>query len=240
MEGFDQEIFNAIVDYVIVGGYDENGVIDPYLIRFILKREFDLSVPKDVLDEVVIQNNKIDLILLDIMMPKIDGITVLETIRTVSDLPIILLTAKGQEEDKLFGYEMGADDYVTKPFSPKILIAKIKALLKRTTNNDLDFSPNQNFNGLTINKLAHEVKINDEPLMLSPKEFELLVYLSDNIGIALSRDTILDNVWGIDYYGDLRTVDTNIKRLREKLGSKSNYIITVRGSGYKFEIPNEQ
>ena len=174
------------------------------------------------------------------MMPKIDGITVLETIRTVSDLPIILLTAKGQEEDKLFGYEMGADDYVTKPFSPKILIAKIKALLKRTTNNDLDFSPNQNFNGLTINKLAHEVKINDEPLMLSPKEFELLVYLSDNIGIALSRDTILDNVWGIDYYGDLRTVDTNIKRLREKLASKSNYIITVRGSGYKFEIPNEQ
>ena len=130
------------------------------------------------------------------MMPKIDGITVLETIRTVSDLPIILLTAKSQEEDKLFGYEMGADDYVTKPFSPKILIAKIKALLKRTTNNDLDFSPNQNFNGLTINKLAHEVKINDEPLMLSPKEFELLVYLSDNIGIALSRDTILDNVWG--------------------------------------------
>ena len=188
----------------------------------------------------VFKNNKIDLILLDIMMPKIDGITVLETIRTVSDLPIILLTAKGQEEDKLFGYEMGADDYVTKPFSPKILIAKIKALLKRTTNNDLDFSPNQNFNGLTINKLAHEVKINDEPLMLSPKEFELLVYLSDNIGIALSRDTILDNVWGIDYYGDLRTVDTNIKRLREKLASKSNYIITVRGSGYKFEIPNEQ
>ena len=188
----------------------------------------------------IVKNSQISLALLDIMMPKIDGITVLETIRTVSDLPIILLTAKGQEEDKLFGYEMGADDYVTKPFSPKILIAKIKALLKRTTNNDLDFSPNQNFNGLTINKLAHEVKINDEPLMLSPKEFELLVYLSDNIGIALSRDTILDNVWGIDYYGDLRTVDTNIKRLREKLGSKSNYIITVRGSGYKFEIPNEQ
>ena len=126
-----------------------------------------------------------DGVVLDIMMPKIDGITVLETIRTVSDLPIILLTAKGQEEDKLFGYEMGADDYVTKPFSPKILIAKIKALLKRTTNNDLDFSPNQNFNGLTINKLAHEVKINDEPLMLSPKEFELLVYLSDNIDTLL-------------------------------------------------------
>lgn len=213
-----------------------------FLLRDYLKAEgFNVLEASDGDEGIfVFKNNKIDLILLDIMMPKIDGITVLETIRTVSDLPIILLTAKGQEEDKLFGYEMGADDYVTKPFSPKILIAKIKALLKRTTNNDLDFSPNQNFNGLTINKLAHEVKINDEPLMLSPKEFELLVYLSDNIGIALSRDTILDNVWGIDYYGDLRTVDTNIKRLREKLASKSNYIITVRGSGYKFEIPNEQ
>lgn len=213
-----------------------------FLLRDYLKSEgFNVLEASDGDEGIfVFKNNKIDLILLDIMMPKIDGITVLETIRTVSDLPIILLTAKGQEEDKLFGYEMGADDYVTKPFSPKILIAKIKALLKRTTNNDLDFSPNQNFNGLTINKLSHEVKINDEPLMLSPKEFELLVYLSDNIGIALSRDIILDNVWGIDYYGDLRTVDTNIKRLREKLASKSNYIITVRGSGYKFEIPNEQ
>lgn len=174
------------------------------------------------------------------MMPKIDGITVLETIREVSNLPIILLTAKSQEEDKLFGYEMGADDYVTKPFSPKILIAKIKALLKRTISDKDDFNLTQNYNGLTINKLAHEVKINNESLTLSPKEFELLVYLSDNMGIALSRDTILDNVWGIDYYGDLRTVDTNIKRLREKLGEKSNYIITVRGSGYKFEVQNEK
>ncbi len=234
---------------VFKGGFMNKTILiieDELKIRFLL-RDYLKSEGFNVLEAsdgdegiFVFKNNKIDLILLDIMMPKIDGITVLETIRTVSDLPIILQTAKCQEEDKLFGYEMGADDYVTKPFSPKILIAKIKALLKRTTNNDLDFSPNQNFNGLTINKLAHEVKINDEPLMLSPKEFELLVYLSDNIGIALSRDTILDNVWGIDYYGDLRTVDTNIKRLREKLASKSNYIITVRGSGYKFEIPNEQ
>ena len=177
------------------------------------------------------------------MMPVMDGIEFTQKakndIRT-SHIPIILLTAKGQEEDKLFGYEMGADHYVTKPFSPKILIAKIKALLKRTTNNDDDFNPTQNYNGLTINKLAHEVKINGVALTLSPKEFELLLYLSDNLGIALSRDTILDNVWGIDYYGDLRTVDTNIKRLREKLGSKANYIVTVRGSGYKFEVPNEE
>ncbi|MBC5627088.1 response regulator transcription factor [Clostridium sp. NSJ-49] len=185
------------------------------------------------------QNNNIDLILLDIMMPRVDGITVLETIRNVSNVPIILLTAKSQEEDKLFGYELGADDYITKPFSPKVLIAKVKALLKRTSDGGTSFSSAKDFNGLSINKLAHEVKVDGTTLNLSPKEFELLVYLTDNIGISLTRDTILDNVWGIDYYGDLRTVDTNVKRLREKLGSKANYIITVRGSGYKFEVNHE-
>lgn len=178
-------------------------------------------------------SNKIDLVILDIMMPKVDGITVLEMIRKVSTVPVILLTAKGQEEDKLFGYEMGADDYITKPFSPKILIAKVKALLKRTSEDT--FSGTNEYDGLTINKLSHEVKLNNEVINLSPKEFELLSYLSDNEGIALSRDTILDNVWGLDYYGDLRTVDTNIKRLREKLGEKASYIVTVRGSGYRFE-----
>lgn len=178
-------------------------------------------------------NSKVDLVILDIMMPRVDGITVLEMIRKVSKVPVILLTAKGQEEDKLFGYEMGADDYITKPFSPKVLVAKVKALLKRTSEES--FSSENDYNGLTINKLSHEVKINDEIINLSPKEFELLSYLADNEGIALSRDNILDNVWGLDYYGDLRTVDTNIKRLREKLGEKSTYIITVRGSGYRFE-----
>ena len=185
------------------------------------------------------QNNNIDLILLDIIMPRVDGITVLETIRNVSNVPIILLTAKSQEEDKLFGYELGVDDYITKPFSPKVLIAKVKALLKRTSDGVTSFSSAKDFNGLSINKLAHEVKVDGTTLNLSPKEFELLVYLTDNIGISLTRDTILDNVWGIDYYGDLRTVDTNVKRLREKLGSKANYIITVRGSGYKFEVNHE-
>ena len=184
----------------------------------------------------VFKNNNVDLILLDIMMPKIDGLTVLENIRTVSDIPIILLTAKSQEEDKLYGYDIGADDYITKPFSPKILVAKVKALLKRTADLNEDKSSTKNYNGLTINKLAHEIKVDNVQLSLSPKEYELLVYLSDNIGIALTRDTILDNVWGIDYYGDLRTVDTNIKRLREKLGEKANYIVTVRGSGYKFDV----
>ena len=167
-------------------------------------------------------------------MPVMDGLTVLEKIREVSTIPVILLTAKGQEEDKLQGYDFGADDYITKPFSPKVLVAKVKALLKRTSEK-ID-SSTQNFNGLVINKLSREVKIDENILSLSPKEYELLIYLASNEGIALSRDNILDNVWGIDYYGDIRTVDTNVKRLREKLGDKANYIVTVRGSGYKFEV----
>lgn len=215
---------------------------DEIRIRFLLK-DYLLSEGFSVIEGcdgeeglMAFKNNNVDLILLDIMMPKIDGLTVLENIRTVSDIPIILLTAKSQEEDKLYGYDIGADDYITKPFSPKILVAKVKALLKRTADLNEDKSSTKNYNGLTINKLAHEIKVDNVQLSLSPKEYELLVYLSDNIGIALTRDTILDNVWGIDYYGDLRTVDTNIKRLREKLGEKANYIVTVRGSGYKFDV----
>ena len=181
----------------------------------------------------MISSQKIDLVLLDIMMPVMDGLTMLEKLREVSTVPVILLTAKGEEEDKLQGYDFGADDYVTKPFSPKVLIAKVKALLKRSRD-DID-SSSQDFNGLTINKLSHEVKVNGKEITLSPKEYELLVYLATNEGIALSRDNILDNVWGLDYYGDIRTVDTNVKRLREKLLDKSNLIVTVRGSGYKFE-----
>ena len=206
-----------------------------FLLRdYFLKENFNIIEASDG-DEGLncFISNKIDIVILDIMMPKVDGITVLEMIRKVSTVPVILLTAKGQEEDKLFGYEMGADDYITKPFSPKILIAKVKALLKRTSEEI--YSATKDYDGLQINKLSHEVKLDNTTLNLSPKEFELLVYLADNEGIALSRDTILDNVWGLDYYGDLRTVDTNIKRLREKLCDKASYIVTVRGSGYRFE-----
>lgn len=214
-------------------------VEDELRIRFLLRdyllkdnfNVFEASNGEEGL--MMISTKKIDLVLLDIMMPIMDGITMLEKLRTVSTVPVILLTAKEQEEDKLQGYEYGADDYITKPFSPKVLIAKVKALLKRTRQ-DID-SSSQDFNGLTVNKLSHEVKINGEEITLSPKEYELLIYLITNEGIALSRDNILDNVWGIDYYGDIRTVDTNVKRLREKLLDKSSYIITVRGSGYKFE-----
>ena len=214
-------------------------VEDELRIRFLL-RDYLMKEGFNVLEAsngeeglFIFSTQKIDLILLDIMMPVMDGMTMLEKLREVSTVPVILLTAKGEEEDKLQGYDFGADDYVTKPFSPKVLIAKVKALLKRTRE-DLD-SSFQDFNGLTINKLSHEVKIDGTEVILSPKEYELLVYLVTNEGIALTRDNILDNVWGLDYYGDIRTVDTNVKRLREKLLDKANYIVTVRGSGYKFE-----
>ncbi|MBY0754929.1 response regulator transcription factor [Clostridium sardiniense] len=207
-----------------------------FLIRdYFLKENFNIYEAGDgEIGLEVFSREKIDLIILDIMMPNMDGFTFLEKIRSVSSVPVILLTAKAEEEDKLQGYEFGADDYMTKPFSPKVLVAKSKALLKRTRK-DVD-SSSQDFNGLIINKLSHEVKVDNEIISLSPKEYELLLYLISNEGIALSRDTILDNVWGIDYYGDIRTVDTNIKRLREKLLNKSSYIVTVRGSGYKFEV----
>lgn len=207
-----------------------------FLLRdYLLKEGFNVYEASDGEEGLFkFSTQKIDLVLLDIMMPIMDGLTMLGKLREVSTVPVILLTAKGEEEDKLQGYDYGADDYITKPFSPKVLIAKVKALLKRTRE-DLD-SSFQDFNGLTINKLSHEVKIDKKEIILSPKEYELLTYLVTNEGIALSRDNILDNVWGIDYYGDIRTVDTNVKRLREKLLDKSSYIITVRGSGYKFEV----
>ena len=206
-----------------------------FLLRdYLMKEDFNVFEASNGEEGLFIfSTQKIDLVLLDIMMPIMDGLTMLEKLREVSTIPVILLTAKGEEEDKLQGYDYGADDYMTKPFSPKVLIAKVKALLKRTREN-LD-SSSQDFNGLTINKLSHEIKIDEKEIILSPKEYELLIYLITNEGIALSRDNILDNVWGIDYYGDIRTVDTNVKRLREKLLDKSTYIITVRGSGYKFE-----
>ncbi|MGL5151756.1 MAG: response regulator transcription factor [Clostridium sp.] len=207
-----------------------------FLVRdYFLKEGFNILEACDGEEGLsVFSSNKVDLVLLDIMMPKLDGISVLEKIREVSTVPVILLTAKSEEDDKLCGYEFGADDYMTKPFSPKVLVAKVRALLKRT-NEEKDTSI-KDFNGLIINELSHDVKIDNEVLTLSPKEYELLVFLAKNEGIALTRDGILDAVWGVDYYGDIRTVDTNVKRLREKLLHKANYIVTVRGSGYKFEV----
>lgn len=172
-------------------------------------------------------------------MPLLDGFQVCEKIREVSLVPIILLTARSEEDDKLLGYELGADDYITKPFSPKILMAKIKVILKRSSSSNA--TPNiLDIKGLKINKTAKCVYVDDTLINLTPKEYELLIYLVDNKGIALTRDSILDNVWGYEFYGDLRVVDTTIKRLREKLKDKASLISTVRGSGYRFEVNNEE
>lgn len=188
----------------------------------------------------IFKSKTIDLVVLDVMMPYMDGFEVCEMIRKDSDVPIIILTAKSEEEDKLLGYELGADDYVTKPFSPKVLVAKGKALLKRSTYPGEGINKNKdeifNESGLLIDDISHMVCIDNEEIQLSPKEYDLLLYFAHNVNIALSRDKLLDGVWGIDYYGDLRTVDTHVKRLREKLKQKSSLITTVRGSGYKFEV----
>lgn len=210
------------------------------LIEAYLKKEgYETLSASDGMEAIKIFNNKnkeITLIILDIMMPFMDGFDVCKYLRKSSNVPIIMLTAKSEEEDKLLGYELGADDYVTKPFSPKVLVAKVKALLKRYYPEDKSPEEGINIDGLILDELRHEVSIDGKEIYLSPKEYELLQFFVNNKGILLSRDKILDGVWGADYYGDLRTVDTHIKRLREKLMDKAYLITTVRGSGYKLEV----
>lgn len=177
--------------------------------------------------------NKITLILLDVMMPKLDGWSVLRQIRQESKVPIIMLTARGEEQDELFGFELGVDEYIAKPFSPKILVARVEAILKRTTK---DTTEVKDYAGIEIDKEGRTVKVDGKQLELSLREYELLVYLIENENIALSRDKILNNVWNYDYYGDSRTIDSHIKKIRHKLGKRGKYIKTMRGVGYKFEI----
>jgi DNA-binding response OmpR family regulator len=186
----------------------------------------------------VFQSAQVDLIILDIMIPYINGLEVCKSVRSQSDVMIVMLTAKSQEEDKLVGYDFGADDYITKPFSPKVLVAKINALFKRldvSVGKRLDgASAIIRIDGLQIDEQANEIKLNEEIIQLSRKEYELLLHLYKNRNRTLSRDLILDQVWGMDYYGDIRTVDTHIKRLRQKLQHKADLIVTVIGFGYKF------
>ena len=177
--------------------------------------------------------NKIKLILLDVMMPKLDGWSVLRKIRQDSNLPVIMLTARGEEQDELFGFELGVDEYISKPFSPKILVARVEAILKRTYGDTKEI---KDYDGIAIDQEGRTVKVDGKPIDLSLREYELLKYLLDNENIALSRDKILNNVWNYDYYGDSRTIDSHIKKIRHKLGKKGKYIETVRGIGYKFEI----
>ena len=177
--------------------------------------------------------NKIKLVLLDVMMPKLDGWSVLRKIRQDSKLPVIMLTARGEEQDELFGFELGVDEYISKPFSPKILVARVEVILKRIYG---DTKQIKDYDGITIDQEGRTVKVDGKPVDLSLREYELLKYLSDNENIALSRDKILNNVWNYDYYGDSRTIDSHIKKIRHKLGKKGKYIETIRGIGYKFEI----
>jgi DNA-binding response OmpR family regulator len=179
---------------------------------------------------------QIDLVLLDIMMPHLDGFAVCKAIREQSDVLIVLLTAKSEEYDKLQGYGLGADDYVTKPFSPKVLVAKIQALFKRVHPETGSGFGVIRLDGLEIDRDGHEVRIDDRPVELTRKEYELLLYLTRNRNITLSRDQILEHVWGYDYEGDVRTVDTHIKRLRQKLEHKADLIATVKGFGYKLRV----
>lgn len=176
---------------------------------------------------------KISVILLDVMMPKLDGWSVLRQIRQTSKVPIIMLTARGEEQDELFGFELDVDEYISKPFSPKILVARVEALLKRTRAEE---NGTKDYGGIIIDSKGRTVTVDGKQIEMSLREYELLKYLVDNKGIALSRDKILNNVWNYDYYGDSRTIDSHIKKIRHKLGKKGKYIQTIRGIGYKFEV----
>lgn len=183
--------------------------------------------------DIFFEQKDIALILLDVMMPKMDGWEVLKTIRKYSQVPILMLTARGEEQDELQGFKLGVDEYISKPFSPQILVARVEAILRRSSPGAKDVI---DVGGIHIDKAAHQVEIDGKPVDLSYKEFELMTYFAENQGIALSREKILNNVWNYDYFGDARTIDTHVKKLRSKLGEKGEYIKTIWGMGYKFEV----
>ena len=202
---------------------------------FLIKSKFDVLEAGDGEEAVdqFYENKDVALIILDVMMPKMDGWEVVREIRKYSQVPIIMLTAKSDEKDELLGFELGVDEYISKPFSPKILVARVEAILRRSNH---VVGEVMNVGGIEINKAAHQVTIDGKPIELSYKEFELLTYFVENQGIALSREKILNNVWNYDYFGDARTIDTHVKKLRSKLGEKGDYIKTIWGMGYKFEV----
>lgn len=183
--------------------------------------------------DVFFAENDIDLVILDVMMPRMDGWQVCKEIRAYSQVPIIMLTARGDEQDELQGFKLGVDEYISKPFSPKILVARIEAVLRRAQADTQE--GRLSCGGILIDKAAHQVEIDGQPVELSYKEFELLTYFVENRGIALSREKILNNVWNYDYFGDARTIDTHVKKLRSKMGARGDMIKTIWGMGYKLE-----
>ena len=208
------------------------------LIRdFLVQKNYNIIEAQDGEEALKVYNenkNKIKLILLDVMMPKLDGWSVLRQIRQENKtIPIIMLTARSEEQDELFGFELGVDEYITKPFSPKILVARVEAILKRSIKETKEL---KDYDGIVIDNEGRTVTVDGKVVELSFREYELLKYLLDNENIALSRDKILNTVWNYDYYGDSRTIDSHIKKIRHKLGKKGKHIQTIRGIGYKFEI----
>lgn len=206
---------------------------------FLAKKNFQVLEAGDGEEamDIFYEEKDIALILLDVMMPKMDGWEVCREIRKNSKVPIIMLTARGDERDELLGFDLGVDEYISKPFSPKILVARVEAILRRTgqdAGGDV-----LSAGGIVIDKAAHQASVDGEPMELSFKEFELLTYFLENQGIALSREKILNSVWNYDYFGDARTIDTHVKKLRSKMGAKGEYIKTVWGMGYKFEVDEQ-
>ena len=203
---------------------------------FLTKKNFQVLEAGDGEEamDIIYKEKDIALLILDVMMPKMDGWEVCREIRKNSKVPIIMLTARGDERDELLGFELGVDEYISKPFSPKILVARVEAILRRTGQSNPDEILSAG--GIVIDKAAHQATVDDKPMDLSFKEFELLTYFLENEGIALSREKILNSVWNYDYFGDARTIDTHVKKLRSKMGDKGEYIKTVWGMGYKFEV----
>ena len=215
---------------------DDESRIRKLIKYFLVKEDYTVLEAEDgekALEVFEENEQKINLILLDVMMPKLDGWSVLRQIRQKSKVPVIMLTARAEEQDELFGFELGVDEYITKPFSPKLLVARIKAILSRTEKKE---NTTKNYGGIEIDADGRTVSVDGKPIDLSLREYELLKYLLENENVALSREKILNNVWNYDYYGASRTIDSHIKKIRHKLGKKGKYIKTMRGVGYKFEV----
>ena len=215
---------------------DDEILIRDVIKEYLLLENYDIAEAENGLEAIEkVKVEDFDIVIMDIMMPKMDGYQACKEIKKIKDIPMIVLSARREEFDKLLGFDLGIDDYVTKPFSPKELVARIKAVTKRHEKQNFKYI----FGELILDDQAHEVTINGELIYLTPKEYDLLKYLIQNKNVALSRETLLANIWGYDFYGDDRTIDTHIKTLRNNLGDYRNNIVTVRGMGYKFEYKDK-
>lgn len=225
----------SIMEHLKILVVDDESRMRKLVRDFLVKKDFEVLEAADGEEalDVFYAEKDIALLILDVMMPKLNGWEVCREIRENSKVPIIMLTAKGAESDELLGFELGVDEYISKPFSPKILVARVEAILRRANK----YNPEEtiSFEGILVDKAAHQVTVDGKPIELSYKEFELLTYFVENAGIALSREKILNNVWNYDYFGDARTIDTHVKKLRSKMGEKGEYIKTIWGMGYKLE-----